>query len=171
MPSRRILRLLVFLLGPAAIAAQEMPIHLRIDAQDRGCTPVLDTTRFPGLTAPLWRFGVYESGADTLSKVSAAYWCELPTAEPVVAIVIWREWGNAPLPGGCTSMIKYSRASVGGLRFERRGRVDLRTAHPVDEPSRKGPPVTARGAVIISEYDGRVTRFICHTGRWYVTTT
>jgi hypothetical protein len=170
MHRRRILLLLTCLLGPVAIAAQEMPIHLRIDAKDRGCAPVLDTTRFPGLTLPLWRFGVYESGADTLKKASAAYWCELPTAEPVVAIVIWREWGDSPVPGGCTTMIKYARASVGGLRFERRGRVDLRAAHPVDEPARKGPPIVARGTVIISEYDGRVTRFICHTGRWYVST-
>lgn len=170
MRPRRILPLLAFLLGPAAIAAQEMPIDLRIDAQDHGCTPILDTTRYPGLTLPLWRFGVYESGADTLRRSSAAYWCDLPTGGPTAVIVIWRALGDAPLPGGCASVIRYGRASVGGLRFERRGRLDLRTAHPVDEPSRKGPPITARGAVIISEYDGRVTRFICHTGRWYAST-
>jgi hypothetical protein len=166
----RLFLLAGLLAAPAAIAAQEMPIPLWIDARDRGCLPVVDTTRFPGLTLPLWRYGVYETGLDTLSKASAAYWCELPTGEPMTALVIWRDWGNAPLPGGCTNVIRYGRPVVGGLRFERRGRVDLRQAHLVDEPAKKGPPVTARGTVIISEYDGRVTRFICHTGRWYVAT-
>jgi hypothetical protein len=74
-PARTSALLLVLglLVGPETIVAQEMPIHLRIDAKDRGCVPVLDTTRFPGLTLPLWRFGVYESGADTLRRTGASY--------------------------------------------------------------------------------------------------
>ncbi len=159
---------LLWALDASPVAAQgDFPIPLRIDAMDRGCAPVTDTVAYPGLETPLFRFGVYEVGRDTLLKASAAYWCIMPNADRGTALVIWRERGDAPLPGGCASVIRYW-SSPGGLRFERRSVVRLSSAHPVDQPSRVGPPVSARGTVIVSEYDGKSARFICHTGRWYV---
>jgi proline iminopeptidase len=148
--------------------AIELPDLLRFDAVARDCIPVLDTLAFPGLKTPLWRYGVYEEGADTLRKESAAYWCSMSSGDSETAIVIWRrELIETPLPGGCSRVIRY-RGRPGGLRFERRGSVPLRDAHPVDEPGRKGPPITARGTVIIAEHEDRTARFICHTGRWWV---
>jgi hypothetical protein len=152
----------------AQATSQAFPDQLLGDALTRRCSPVLDTTNLPGLTAPLWRYGVYEAGRDTLKKASAAYWCDMPTANEQVSLVIWRAWGDGPVPGGCADVIPY-RGGPGGLRFERRGTMDLREARLVDEPSKRGPPVTARATVIISEYDGRSVRFVCHTGRWYFT--
>lgn len=162
------LGLILLLATPAAATAQvQLPDRLRADAMRRRCAPVTDTTAVPGLREPLFRFGVYETGRDTLREVSGAYWCIMSTADQSTALIIWREWGDAPVPGGCVNVIPY-RGPPGGLRFERRGVVHLDSARVVDEPWRKGPRVAARGTVIVSEHDGRVARFICHTGRWYV---
>ena len=134
---------------------------------ERGCAPVSDTTGYSGISLPLYRFGVYETGGDTLRRASAAYWCIMPDVSQGTGLVIWREWGGgAPVPGGCASVIRY-RGVPGGLRFERGAVVQLRDAHLVEDPGRRGPRVAARGTVIVSEYGGVTTRFICHTGRWY----
>lgn len=168
MRCRRALTLL-WLLGVPPLAAQgRLPVEFRADAISRGCVPVTDTTQYPGLEGPLSRFGVYEVGKDTLRRASGAYWCLMSDATSGTALVIWRDWGsNAPVSGGCGSVIHY-RGSPGGLRFERRGVVQLLEAHLVEEPDRRGPRVTARGTVIVSERGGVTARFICHVGRWYV---
>ena len=168
MMCRRALALLRWFGVLPAAAQSDLPIELRVDAMGRGCAPVSDTTAYPGLESPLFRFGVYEVGGDTLRRSSGAYWCIMPDANRGTALVIWREWGaGAPVPGGCASVIRY-RGSPGGLRFERRAVVQLREARLVDEPERRGPRVAAKGTVIVSEYGGVVARSICHTGWWYV---
>lgn len=164
-----LLVLLVLLGAPSASAQPGVPAAIRADAMGRGCTVISDTTAYPDRKLPLFRFGVYEVGKDTLRRVSAAYWCFTPDAYHGTSLVIWRDWNaGSPVPGGCDSVIRY-RGVPGGLRFERRAVVDLRQARLVDDPSVRGPRVTARGTVIVSEYGGVTARFICHTGRWYVT--
>ena len=165
---RRALALLWLLCAPPLAAQSNLPIEFRADASGRGCVPVADATRYPGLESPLFRFGVYEVGKDTLRRASGAYWCLMPDATPGTALVIWRDWeSGSPVAGGCGSVIRY-RGSPGGLRFERRGVVQLREAYLVEEPGRRGPRVAARGTVIVSEHGGVTARFICHVGRWYV---
>jgi hypothetical protein len=164
----RTLALLLLLGAPPTAAQRVLPVVLHVDAMERGCAPVTDTTAFPGLTLPLFRFGVYEAGKDTLRRVSGAYWCIMPDANQGTALVIWRDWGGgAPVPGGCASVIRY-RGMPGGLRFEQRAVMQLRDAHLVEDPGRRGPRVTAKGTVIVAEYGGVTARFLCHTGRWYV---
>ena len=135
--------------------AQSFPVALQRDAAARACTPMADTSGYPGLELPLFLF------AEGRPDASALYWCTRGADAPKTFLIFLRP------PAGCPEEIPYWNPPA-GLAIELPRSVRLSDFRSVLEPERFGPAETTTVVPIRAEYDGAGGTFVCHGGKWYV---
>ena len=146
--------LTIGVLAAGAPSLQELPADLRTLADTVGCGPVPGFFERPGMVDPPFLYGVQPGPREE----SAAFWCATETSPryrlvvvgqgAVVAVIEWQHY-----PGGF-SLAERADWDVGDFRY-------------VTAPEQYGPRgMRTEFAPLWSEYDGAVTMFYRHEGRW-----
>jgi hypothetical protein len=160
----------LLLLPPTSLQSQShyapltMPLDLVDFARDNGCAQIDNFFDRPGMIDPPFVYGWAEGDREN----SAAFWCQKQNARTYKLIFRVRDPKQM---AGCATTIEWPNPPA-GLSVEVRPSLSLSSFRDASDPKLPKPAGEVSNArVIVNYYDGLTDVFLCHKGRWLVSST